>query len=153
MADLGALTKLVNSDELTLQIGSNPDIYIMLTDLVLHIGRTENRVATTDAGALYSYGKGENFFTCTLQYTNDQIDASYTNTTTAAGINTLTQITTDGDMEPIAWKIVANDLGGATKTFACTGILKEYDLKKGTDGKYVEIDIFVRITGDTVSIS
>ena len=143
MADLGALTKLVNSDELTLQIGSNPDIYIMLTDLVLHIGRTKNRVATTDAGALYSYGKGENFFTCTLQLTTPELSS----------LNTLTQISSDGDMTSTAWLIVANNLSGSTKTFAATGVLKEYDVKKGTDGKYVEIDIFVRITGDTVTIS
>ena len=141
MANLGEITELVNADELTLKVSS--DTYIMLTDLVIHVGRTENRVATTDAGALYSYGKGENFFTCTLQLTTPELSS----------LNTLTQISSDGDMTSTAWLIVANNLSGSTKTLAATGVLKEYDVKKGTDGKYVEIDIFVRITGDTVTIS
>jgi len=55
-------------------------------------------------------------------------------------------------MTSTAWKIVAKDLAAATKTFAATGVLKEYDVRKAAEGK-VEIDIFVRIIGDTVTIS
>jgi len=51
-----------------------------------------------------------------------------------------------------AWKIVARDVSGSTKTFAATGVLKEYDVKKGEVG-FVDIDIFVRITGDTITIT
>lgn len=152
MANLGEITEIVNASELTLEIGSNPDNYILLTNLQLHIGRTEDRIATTDGGALYTFGKGDNFFTATLLLSTGDLTASYTNTTTAAGINTLTQIDTDGDMNPIAWKIVAKDVSGTSKTFAATGILKEYDISKPPEGK-VTIDIFVRITGDTITIS
>jgi hypothetical protein len=141
MANVGEITELVNSDELTLKVGA--DTYIMLTDLRVHVGRTENRIATTDAGALYSYGKGENHFTCTLLLTTPELSS----------LNTLTQISANGDMTSTAWTIVGNNVSGATKTMACTGILRDYDVKKGTDGKYVEIDIFVRITGDTVAIT
>ena len=141
MVNLGEITELVNADELTLLVGA--DTYIMLTDLVIHVGRTENRVATTDAGALYSYGKGENFFTCTLQLTTPELSS----------LNTLTQISTDGDMTSTDWLIKANNLSGSTKFMQATGVLKEYDVKKGTDGKYLEMDIFVRRTGDTITIS
>lgn len=141
MANLGEITELVNSDELTLQVGS--DTYIMLTNLVLHVGRPENRVATTDAGALYSYGKGDSHFTCTLQLTTPELDS----------LNTLTQIDANGDMTSTSWKIVGNNVSGSTKTMAATGILRDFDVKKGTDGKYVEMDIFVRITTDTLVIS
>jgi hypothetical protein len=64
MANLGEITEIVNASELTLEVGA--DNYILLTNLNLHIGRTEDRIATTDGGALYTYGKGENFFTATL---------------------------------------------------------------------------------------
>ncbi len=67
-------------------------------------------------------------------------------------LNTLTKIDGDGDMTSTAWKIVAKNLASATKTFAATGILKEIDIRKAPEGK-VEIDIFVRITGDTVTVS
>ena len=114
----------------------------MLTDLQIHIGRTEDRIATTDAGALYTYGKGESSFNCTLLATTPELDS----------LNTLTQIDSDGDMTATAWKIVAADLASGTKTFAATGVLKEIDIRKAPEGK-VEIDLFVRITGDTVSVS
>ncbi len=140
MANLGEITEIVNASELTLEVGS--DTYILLTDLVVHVGRTEDRTATTDGGALYTFGKGENFFTATLLVSTPEISS----------LNTLTQIDTDGDMTSTLWKIVAKDLAGATKTFAATGVLREYDVRKPSEGK-VEIDIFVRITGDTVTIT
>jgi len=144
MANLGEITEIVNAAELTLEVGS--DIYIMLKDLALHVGRPEDRTATTDGGVLYTYGKGDNFFTATLVVTTPELgDASPT-------FNFLTKIDTDGDMPSRAWKIVARDLTGATKTFAATGILREYDVRKPEEGK-VEIDIFVRITGDTITIT
>ena len=48
MANLGEITEIVNASELTLEVGS--DTYIMLTNLQIHIGRPEDRTATTDAG-------------------------------------------------------------------------------------------------------
>lgn len=140
MANLGEITEIVNASELTLEVGA--DTYILLTNLVLHIGRTEDRVATTDAGALYSYGKGDSFFTATLIVSTPELSS----------LNTLTQIDSDGDMTSTAWKIVAKDVSAATKTFAATGVLKDIDIRKAPEGK-VEIDIFVRITGDTITVS
>ena len=140
MPNLGEITEIVNASELTLELAS--DIYIMLKDLQIHIGRPEDRTATTDAGVLYTYGKGDNFFTATLVVTTPEISS----------LDTLTILDSDGDMPTQAWKIVARDLAGATKTFAATGVLREYDIRKPEEGK-VEIDIFVRITGDTISIS
>jgi len=140
MANLGEITEIVNASELTLEVGS--DNYILLTNLNIHIGRTEDRIATTDGGALYTYGKGENFFTATLLVSTPELSS----------LNTLTQIDSDGDMTSTSWKIVAKDVSGATKTFAATGVLKEYDVNKAPEGK-VAIDIFVRITGDTITIS
>lgn len=151
MANLGEITEIVNASELTLEVGA--DNYILLTNLNLHIGRTEDRIATTDGGALYTYGKGDNFFTATLLLSGPELDGTaYTTATTAASINELSQIDSDGDMNAINWKIVAKDVSGNTKTFAATGVLKEYDVSKPQEGK-VTIDIFVRITGDTITIS
>jgi hypothetical protein len=140
MANLGEITEIVNASELTLEVGA--DNYILITNLNLHIGRTEDRIATTDGGALYTYGKGENFFTATLIVSTPELSS----------LNTLGQIDSDGDMTPTSWKIVARNVAGATKTFAATGVLKEYDITKPAEGK-VSIDIFVRITGDTITIS
>ena len=86
MANLGEITEIVNASELTLEVGS--DNYILLTNLNLHIGRPEDRVATTDGGALFSYGKGDNWFTATLLVSTPELSS----------LNTLGQIDTDGDM-------------------------------------------------------
>ena len=144
MPNLGEITEIVNASELTLEVGA--DNYILLTNLSLHIGRPEDRVATTDGGALFTYGKGDNYFTATLLVSTPELgDAT-------GSLNDLTKIDSDGDMTSTAWKIVAKNVSGATKTFAATGILREYDISKPSEGK-VSIDIFVRITGDDITIT
>ena len=140
MANLGEITEIVNASELTLEVGS--DNYILLTNLSLHVGRPEDRVATTDGGALFTYGKADSYFTATLLLSSGDI----------ATINTLSQIDSDGDKTSTAWLIKARDVSGTTKTLECTGVLREYDVTKPSEGK-VTIDIFVRITSDTISIS
>ncbi len=140
MANLGEITEIVNASELTLEVGSNN--YILLTNLSLHVGRPEDRVATTDGGALFTYGKADSYFTATLLLSSGDI----------ATINTLSQIDSDGDKTSTAWLIKARDVSGTTKTLTCTGVLREYDVTKPSEGK-VTIDIFVRITSDTISIS
>ena len=140
MANLGEVTEIVNAEKLTLEVGA--DNYILLSDLFLHIGRPEERTPTTDGGVLYSYGKGDNFFTATLSVSTPELSS----------LNTLTQIDGDGDMTSTLWKIIAKDKSGATKTFAATGILREYDVSKPAEG-LVKININVRITGDTITIT
>jgi len=141
MANLGEVTEIVNASECTLEVGA--DNYILLTNLQMHIGRTEDRTETVDGGALYTYGKGDNWFTATLQVSTPELDS----------LNTLTQTDTDGDMTSTSWKIVYRDLAGATKTFAATGFLREFDARKGESPGKVEIDIFVRMTDDSITVS
>ena len=143
MANLGEITEIVNASELNLLVGSGN--YILLTNLNIHIGRPEDRIATTDGGALYTYGKGDNWFTATLVVSTPELSS----------LNTLSQIDGDGDMTSTAWEIKAKNVSGSAnnvKTFAATGVLKEYDVTKPSEGK-VTIDIFVRITGDTITIN
>ncbi len=140
MANLGEVSEIVNAENLTLEVGA--DNYILLENLDIHIGRTEIRDVTTDGGPLYSYGSGDNWFTATLVVSTPELST----------LNTLTQIDGDGDMTSTSWKIVANNVNGSTKTFAATGVLRDYDVRKPAEGK-LKIEIFVRITGDTISIT
>ena len=140
MGNIGEIAEIVNASELTLEVGS--DNYILLSDLSLHIGRTESRDVVTSGDPLYSYGSGDNYFTATLLVSTPELSS----------LNTLTQISANGDLTSTSWKIVAKNVAGATKTFSATGVLRDYDISKPSEGK-VSIDIFVRITGDTISIS
>lgn len=140
MANLGEVTEIVNASELTLEVGS--DTYIMLKDLVVHIGFVEDRTATTGAGALYTLGKGDHHFTATLVLTTPELSS----------LNALAGPDSDGDTTNTAWKIVAKDVSAATKTMAATGYMREYDVRKPEEGK-IEIDFFIRITGNTLTIT
>jgi hypothetical protein len=140
MGNIGEIAEIVNASELTLEVGDNN--YILLSDLSLHIGRTESRDVVTSGDPLYSYGSGDNYFTATLLVSTPELSS----------LNTLTQISANGDLTSTAWKIVAKNVSGATKTFSATGVLRDYDISKPSEGK-VSIDIFVRITGDIISIS
>lgn len=140
MANIGEIGEIVNSSETTLVVGGNT--YIMLQDLNIHIGRPEFRDPTTDAGALYTYGKGDHWMTFTLLATTPELD-------TLAALN---DIDSDGDMSSTAWTIVAKNVSAASKTFTCTGILNPIDIRKAPEGKLF-VDCFVRITPDTVVVA
>ena len=146
MANLGEVVEIVNASELTLEVGS--DNYILLTNLQIHVGRPEDRTATVDGGALYTYGKGDNWFTATLLLgVQEMLD------TNAVGFNKLTQTDANGDMTSRAWLIKGRQLDGVdTIQWATTGFLREYDVRKVEEGK-VEVDIFVRLTDDNVVVT
>ncbi len=84
---------------------------------------------------------GDSFFTCTLIVTTPELSS----------LNTLSQKDSNGSLTSTSWKLVATDLAENTKTFAATGVLRDYFVRRGEDK--ILIDIFVRIVGDTVSIS
>ena len=140
MANLGEINEMINSNNVKLDVGS--DTYITMTSVRMHIGRVEKRRPTTDGGILYTVGKGDNFFFADLWATTPEMDA----------LNTLTQIDTDGDITETAFKIVYTDRAGSSKTFATTGYIRDLDLESEKPG-VTKMSIFVRITGDTVTVS
>ena len=140
MANIGEITEIVNSSETTLVVGGNT--YITLQDLNIHISRPEFRDATTDAGALFTYGKGDHLMTFTLLATTPELD-------TLAALN---DIDGDGDMTSTSWTIVAKNVSSSSKTFTCTGILHTIDVRKAAEGKLF-VDCIVRITPDTVVVA
>jgi hypothetical protein len=157
MANLGEITEIINATECTLEIrtgSGTSDVYGLLQDLDIHIGRIENRHATTD-GLIYTYGKGDNFFTGKIILTGPELDGTaWTSASAFASFNELTQTDSNGDLNTINWLIHANpvDSGATDKYLQATGVLRDYDIRKTSEG-VVEISIFVRITGDTITIN
>jgi hypothetical protein len=153
---LGAITEICNSRETRLAVSKGSgayDYYALMKDIELTIGRTEQRDVTTDGGPLYSYGAGNNFLTATLLFSGPEIDGTnYSNTTTAASFNDLTQGDGNGDLESINWLLIIKDVAGNEKFCAITGVLRDYTIRKPEEGK-TEVDIFLRITSDTIAIT
>ena len=141
MADLGAIAEIVNSEHLSLEVGA--DEYVMLTDLVVSQRFTETRKPTTGGGTVYVLGKGNHLLTFTLQVTTPELDS----------LNSLHGTDANGDTTSTAWKVVAKDVSGATKTLATTGYLRDSDVRKGGVENTVEIDCIVRITTNTITIT
>lgn len=139
MANIGEIAELVNAKDTRLDVGSNT--YIAIQDIFLHIGRPEKRMET-EGSVIYTFGMGDHWFTATLFATTPELDS----------LNTLNALDADGDMTLTSFKIVYTDRSTSTKTFACTGVLKDADIHKPTKGG-VTVDIFVRITGDTITVS
>lgn len=143
MADLGAVTELINAKNLQLRDNSGADIYVALTDLVLHGGRVEVRDSHTGLGAVYSYGAGDHWMTFTLTGTPVEINS----------IIALNNITGTGDMTSNDWEIRGTTLSsGETITLDAPGFLRDWDLRKAPEGK-VKLDCFVRITSDTIVVT
>ena len=153
---LGAITEIANARETRLAIDTGSgtyDYYALLKDLELSIGRTEQRDVTTDGGPLYSYGAGDNFLTGTLLFSAPEVSGTdWTNSSTPASFNELTQGSTNGDQEEIDWLLVVTDVSGTNRFFSITGVLRDYVIRKPEEGK-TEVDIFIRITSDTITVS
>ena len=140
MAGLGEITEFCNAEEFRLSVGANT--YVTLQDLSVSVGNLEDRESTNDSGSNFFSGMGDNFFTGTLKLTHPEFSS----------LNTLSQKDSDGKLTSTAWLIIGTFLDATTKTMAATGVLRNYVVRKGLEGK-VLIDIFVRITGDKVTIS
>ena len=140
MANLGELTEIINSHEVTLDVGS--DSYIMVTNIDFDYVRPESRDPTAGGTPVYSYGQGDISFTATLLATTPELTS----------LNTLAELDANGDMTSTAWKIVYTDISGTTRTFAATGFLNEYHISRPAEGK-VKITIRVRVNGDTITVS
>jgi len=143
MADLGAIGEIINSGELSLEIGS--DEYVMLTDLTVSARFTETRKPTTSAGTVYVLGKGNHTMSFTLQLTTPEL----------SDLNDLMGTDANGNATSAGrlWKVVAKNVSAATKTLACTGYLRDWDLRKGGVENTVELDCIVRITTNTITIT
>ena len=152
---LGAITEICNAKETRLAVSTGSgayDYYVLLKNLEMSIGRTEQRDVTTDGGPLYSYGAGDNFLSGTLLFSGPEIDGTdYTNSTTPASFNDLTQGDGNGELEEIKWILIVKDVDGNEKFFSITGVLRDYKIRKPEEGK-TEVDIFIRITSDTITI-
>ena len=140
MVNLGEVAELINAQRLRLDLGG--DTYIMVQNLFIHIGRIEDRNATTDANVLYTAGKGDNWFTALLVATEPEV----------IQFNTLSQTDANGDWTQSAWRIVGTARGGGVITFEADGIIREFDVTRDIRGG-VKANIFVRIIGDSMSIT
>ena len=140
MANLGEITEFCNAEEFRLDVGANT--HVPLQDLTVSVGNLEDRASTNDSGSNFFSGMGDNFFAATLKLTHPEFSS----------LNTLSQKDANGVLTSTSWLIIGKFLDGTIKTMAATGVLRNYVVRKGLEGK-VLIDIFVRMTDDSITIT
>ncbi len=141
MSDIGAITELVNAQNLKLDVGN--DRYVMLQELELHLGRPEAREPTTDGGVIYYFGKGDHYFDATLLLTTPEISS----------FNTLTELDSDGNLPSTTFKIIAQPRGGGTDvTITVVAQLPDFNISKPVEGGLI-FRVRFRIINDTVTVS
>lgn len=141
MANIGEISELVNAQNLKLEVG--PNIYVMLQELDLHIGRPEAREPTTDGGVQYFYGKGDHYFDATLLATTPEIES----------LNLLTQLSASGNLTPTEFDIVATPRTASNKvsTITVTAVLPDFNIIKPVEGG-VLFRVRFRITEDKIKV-
>ena len=141
MADIGAISELVNAQNLKLQLGS--DRYIMLQELELHLGRPEAREPTTDGGVQYFYGKGDHYFDATLLLTTPEI----------ASFNALTELNDNGNMTENTYNIISTPrTGSPVSTVTVNAVVPDFNVVKPVEGGTI-FRLRFRITDDKVTVS
>jgi len=153
---LGAIAEIVNATETRLAVDTGSgsyDFYAQLEEMDLKIGKTEQRDVTTDGKAVYSFGAGDNFLQGTLLFTGPEVSGTdFTNSSTPASFNELSQGNGNGAHEEIDWLLIAKDGDGNERFFSITGVLRDYIIRKPKEGK-TRVDIFIRITTNTITVS
>jgi len=121
MADIGAITEVINATKVHLDLGS--DRHILLQELDFHIGRAESR-EPADIGSVYFYGQHDNYFDATLLLSSPEIN-------TFVGY---TVLDSNGALPENTFSLIYNDVNGATKTIGVDCVIPTLDFSKPVEG-------------------
>lgn len=116
----------------------------MLQDVTVHVDREEIADDTTGSGRLYTYGESDIWIQGTFVLTTPELSS----------LDVLRERDSNGDMTETAYKVVAKNISGSTRTMTINGILKLYEVSKTrASGEKVKIPFFIRSTDDDITIA
>ena len=147
MADIGAITELVNNEKLLLKTGN--DTFILMQDCKLNLDRPISREVTSGGGVVYFYGAGDNSIDFTLLCSTPELEDD------SGASNLIFQNKRDanGALPENTYKIVATDVSGSSKTISATGTIPHLEVQRLSGVGGVAIVGRIQITGDTVTVA
>ena len=148
MADIGAITELVNNEKLLLQTGS--DTFVLMQDCRFNLDRPISRQTTSGSGVVYFFGSGDNSIDFTLLLSTPEMED---NTSTANTLIGLTKRLTNGNLYEVTWHIVATDVDGTTKTIEAVGVLPHLEVQRMAGVGGVVFNGRIQITTDSVTVA
>ena len=147
MADIGAITELVNNEKLLLKTGN--DTFILMQDCKLNLDRPISREVTSGGGVVYFYGAGDNSIDFTLLCSTPELEDD----SGASNLIFQTKRDANGALPENTYKIVATDVSGSSKTISATGTIPHLEVQRVSGVGGVAIVGRIQITGDTVTVA
>ena len=124
MADIGAITELVNNEKLLLKTGN--DTFILMQDCKLNLDRPISREVTSGGGVVYFYGAGDNSIDFTLLCSTPELEDD----SGASNLIFQTKRDANGALPENTYKIVATDVSGSRKTISATGTIPHLEVQR-----------------------
>ena len=146
MADIGAITELVNNEKLLLQAGT--DTFVLMQDCRFNIDRPISRQTTSGSGVVYFFGSGDNSIDFTLLLSTPEMEDSG-----ATGLIGLTERNANGKLTDMAITIVATNVSGASKTITATGVIPHLEIQRLAGVGGIVFNGRIQLTGDTVTVA
>ena len=147
MADIGAITELVNNEKLLLKTGN--DTFILMQDCKLNLDRPISREVTSGGGVVYFYGAGDNSIDFTLLCSTPELEDD----SGASNLIFQTKRDANGALPENTYKIVETDVSGSSKTISATGTIPHLEVQRLSGVGGVAIVGRIQITGDTVTVA
>ena len=147
MADIGAITELVNNEKLLLQTGS--DTFVLMQDCRFNLDRPISRQTTSGGGIVYFFGSGDNSIDFTLLCSTPELEDS----SGAGNLVYQTQRDANGALPSNTYKIKATDVSGGSKTISATGVIPHLEVQRMEGVGGVVINGRIQLTGDSVTVA
>ena len=157
MANIGAITELVNNEKLELSVRNSGDtsdnFWVMLQDCNFNLDRPIAREITSDVNnpAVYFFGGGNNSLDFTILLTTTELDQP--SVVTSGNLLYLQKRDSNGGLVERYWRVKATDVSGAVKILKFKAKLPRLNIQRLAGVGGVIVKGTLTITEDSVSVA
>ena len=157
MANIGAITELVNNEKLELSVRNSGDtsdnFWIMLQDCNFNLDRPITREITSDVDnpAVYFFGGGNNSLDFTILLSTTELDQP--SVVTSGNLMYLQKRNSNGGLVERYWRVRVTDVSGAVKILKFKAQLPRLNIQRLAGVGGVIVKGTLTITEDSVAVA
>ena len=157
MANIGAITELVNNEKLELSVRNSGDssdnFWIMLQDCNFNLDRPITREITSDVDnpAVYFFGGGNNSLDFTILLSTTELDQP--SVVTSGNLMYLQKRNSNGGLVERYWSVRVTDVSGAVKILKFKAQLPRLNIQRLAGVGGVIVKGTLTITEDSVAVA
>jgi len=157
MANIGAITELVNNEKLELSVRNSGDssdnFWIMLQDCNFNLDRPITREITSDVDnpAVYFFGGGNNSLDFTILLSTTELDQP--SVVTSGNLLYLQKRNSNGGLVERYWRVRVTDVSGAVKILKFKAQLPRLNIQRLAGVGGVIVKGTLTITEDSVAVA